>query len=106
MSDQRNERDLTQPQREALKWLGDHNGDGIFDRNGVLMAAGESAPHMRSTWNRLRDLGMVDFYNPTGKGRGRCRLTENGYRVARTVAASTLPFADDEGVIVFSGSAA
>ncbi|MBX9875008.1 MAG: hypothetical protein K2X84_09135, partial [Beijerinckiaceae bacterium] len=55
-------------------WLRKHGGDGIFDRNGVLLAAGESAPFMRATWNALRDAGLVEFYNPTGKGRGRCRL--------------------------------
>lgn len=106
MGDQRNERDLTQPQREALKWLNDHNGDGMFDRNGVLLAAGESAPHTRATWNRLQNLGMVDIYKPIGTGRGRCRLTENGRRVAQTVAVSTLPYVDDDDIVVFPGSAA
>lgn len=53
---------LTKAQRDALKWLSEHNGDGCFDKNGVLMAAGETAPVMRSTWNKLRDLGAVEFY--------------------------------------------
>lgn len=59
---------LTASQRDALKWLRDHNGDGCFDRNGVLLAGGESAPFMRSTWNGLRDLGLVEFYR-LGTGR-------------------------------------
>jgi hypothetical protein len=65
---------LTKSQSNALRWLADRNGDGVFDRNGVLLAAGELAPFMRSTWNALRDLGLIEFYNPTGKGRGRARL--------------------------------
>lgn len=71
---------LTKSQRDALRWLSEHNGDGIFDRNGVLLAAGELAPFMRSTWNALGALGLVEFYNPAGKGRGRLRLTRGPAR--------------------------
>ena len=71
---------LTKSQAEALRWLLDRSGDGVFDRDGVLLAAGELAPFMRSTWNALRDLGLVEFYNPAGKGRGRCRIIK-GVRV-------------------------
>ncbi|AZO77739.1 MULTISPECIES: hypothetical protein [unclassified Bosea (in: a-proteobacteria)] len=67
---------MTKAQEAALAWLRERNGDGCFDRNGVLLAAGESAPVTRTTWNHLRDLGLVEFYKPTGKGRGRCRLTQ------------------------------
>ena len=59
----------------AIKWLREHNGDGLFDKRGVVLAAGELAPFMRSTWNALRDVGLVEMYKPTGKGRGRLRLT-------------------------------
>lgn len=69
---------MTKAQKDALDWLKKHNGDGLFDRNGVLLAAGETAPVTRATWNALRDLGLVEFYKPTGKGRGRCRLTARG----------------------------
>lgn len=62
----------------ALDWLHKRNGDGLFDTNGVVLAAGESAPFMRSTWNALRDAGLVEFYKPGNKGRGRLRLTANG----------------------------
>jgi 5-methylcytosine-specific restriction endonuclease McrA len=48
---------LTSAQRAALKWFTDRGGDGVFDLNGVLLAAGESAPHTRATWNALRDRG-------------------------------------------------
>jgi hypothetical protein len=50
---------LTVSQLEALKWLREHNGTGVFDKHGVLLAAGESGPFMRSTWNTLRDKGAI-----------------------------------------------
>ena len=71
---------MTKAQKAALAWLHERGGDGIFDQHGVLLASGESAPVTRMTWNALRDLGLVEFYKPTGKGRGRCRLA------ARTAA--------------------
>lgn len=64
---------MTPAQREALMWLREHNGDGVFDKHGVLLAAGERAPFTRSTWNALRDLGAVEMY---GTGRGRVRVAE------------------------------
>lgn len=54
---------MTKAQEQALKWLREHNGDGLFDRCGVLVAAGERAPVMRATWNKLRDAGLIEFYN-------------------------------------------
>ncbi|WP_332116029.1 hypothetical protein [Azorhizobium caulinodans] len=69
---------LTEAQANALKWLKDRNGDGCFDKNGVLLAAGETAPVTRSTWNALRDAGLLEFYNPAGRGYGRARLIERG----------------------------
>jgi hypothetical protein len=106
----------TDAQREAITWLRRHNGDGLFDRDGVLLAAGERAPFMRSTWNALAELGLVEFYNPTGKGRGRLRLTAKacdvpdvGQRVldARQACMSPHPMDDgygDEGAAVISAS--
>ena len=73
-------RGLTNAQRDALKWLAEHNGDGVFDRYGVLLAAGELAPVMRSTWNALRVFGLVEFYNPASKGYGRVKLTQGPAR--------------------------
>ncbi|MFG1300360.1 hypothetical protein V5F49_11255 [Xanthobacter sp. V3C-3] len=74
---------LSKAHRTALDWLHKHNGDGLFDTNGVVLAGGESAPFMRSTWNALRDAGLVEFYKPANKGRGRVRLTANGVVEAR-----------------------
>jgi hypothetical protein len=64
---------MTKSQAEALEWLTKRGGDGMFDRNGVLLAAGESAPFMRSTWNKLVELRRVEFYGGRS-GRGRARL--------------------------------
>lgn len=77
----------TLAQKKALRWLYDHNGDGLFDKNGVFCAAGESAPHERKTWNALRDAECVEFYNPAGKGRGRMRITPKGQYIAAQVRA-------------------
>lgn len=52
---------LTKAQSEALKWLREHNGTGVFMKDGVLLAAGERAPVQRITWNRLRDLDLVSI---------------------------------------------
>jgi hypothetical protein len=69
---------MTDAQIAAARWLRKRGGDGLFDKYGVAMAAGETAPFMRTTWNALRDEGLIEFYNPTGKGRGRLRLTPKG----------------------------
>jgi hypothetical protein len=65
---------MTKSQDAAYRWLKERGGDGCFNRHGVALAQGELAPFTRMTWNGLRDLGLVEFYNPTGKGRGRLRL--------------------------------
>lgn len=78
----------TDPRRQALRFLASRGGDGIFDRNGVLTVAGERAPFMRSTWNKLRDCGHVEFYNPSGKGRGRCRVTPDGHDAAMKLGSA------------------
>ncbi len=67
---------LTVAQRRALEWLRARGGDGVFDKNGVVLAQGETAEVMRSTWNALRDLGLIEFYGGRaqgGQGRGRIR---------------------------------
>ena len=61
----------------ALKWLCNRTGDGVFDRNQVLVAGGERAPVMRSTWNKLADAGAVEFY----LDRRRVRVTAAGRSV-------------------------
>lgn len=69
---------MTKAQQEALKWLRDRGGDGVFDKRGVVLAQGESAPVMRSTWNALNELGLIEFYGGKrqgGHGRGRLRVS-------------------------------
>lgn len=67
----------TAAQLAALKWLRNRNGDGVFDRNQVLIAGGEPAPVMRSTWTRLERFGLVERYLENR----RLRLTAEGQRV-------------------------
>lgn len=55
-------RPSTKSLRDALDWLLNHNSDGVFDNNQVLLAAGELAPFMRSTWTKLAKEGFVEFY--------------------------------------------
>lgn len=67
----------TDAQLAALKWLRNRNGDGVFDRNQVLVASGERAPVMRSTWSRLEGFGLIERY----LNNRRARLTEAGRAV-------------------------
>lgn len=64
---------LTEAQRRGLEWFLDHNGTGLFDKNGVLLAAGELGGFTRSTWNALRDFGFITVekrrVNATDAGR-------------------------------------
>ena len=64
---------VTASMNEALAWLAAHNGDGAFcDVGNTFLAAGERAPVMRATWNRLEELGLVEFY----EDRKRMRLVK------------------------------
>jgi hypothetical protein len=65
---------MTEAQQQALKWLADHTGDGIVDKHGCILAAGEIAPHTRATFNALRGRGLIEFYDPNGHGHLRIRV--------------------------------
>lgn len=67
----------TQAQKSALKWLRNRNSDGVFDKNNVLTAGGERAPVVRSTWNKLEALDLVEFY----MNRRRIKVTVSGHQV-------------------------
>lgn len=72
---------LTAAQRAALTWLDKRGGDGVFDRFGVALAQGETAPVERKTWNALRDQGLIEFYDGRasgGTGYGRLRVVKRG----------------------------
>lgn len=71
------ENNATKSMLAALLWLINRNGDGGFDRNNVLLAAGERAPVMRGTWSKLADMEMVEFYH----NRRRVRVTDYGRAV-------------------------
>jgi len=68
---------MTKAQRDALKWLKEHGGDGC--RQGPcrqqVLAQGEIAPFMWSTFTALALLGMVDLY---GRPDWRVRVTPKG----------------------------
>ncbi len=66
---------MTPAMKATLKWLRSRGGDGVFagrDRQ-VLLAKGDRAPIMRSTWNKLAAAGMVEGY-----GRRRLKVTALG----------------------------
>lgn len=67
----------TNAQLSALLWLRNRNGDGVFDRNQVLTAAGQRAPYMRGTWSALERAEMVEFYHD----RRRVRVSDFGRAV-------------------------
>lgn len=70
-------RKFTDAEYDALQWLTDRAGDGVFaGRGGILNACGEVAPVMRSTCNRLVSKGALDTY-----GNRRVRVTALGRQV-------------------------
>lgn len=75
---------LTQAQRGALKWLAMHNRDGAVERWGTIVAAGERSPVMRQTWEKLCELGLIEFYQK----KKRARLTQVGTALALQIPES------------------
>jgi type VI protein secretion system component VasF len=67
---------LTQAQYDALKWLKDRGGDGVFIQFRRVLAQGEVAPHMWSTWKALIKLGFCGEYRQ-GSGK-RIYIVEQG----------------------------
>jgi hypothetical protein len=67
----------TKNQLSALKWLRNRGSDGVFDRHQVLLAQGEKAPVMRSTWAHLETMKMVERY----ANNRRLRVTDFGSRI-------------------------
>jgi hypothetical protein len=68
--------------KKALEWFADHGGDGAMTIGcATILAQGEVGPFDRATWQRLADLGMIEFYGGArhgGKGPGRARITDKG----------------------------
>lgn len=65
---------ITDAQRAALKWLRNRGGDGVFDRTQCLVARGQRAGVMRSTWSRLEQAGLIERYAENR----RVRITRSG----------------------------
>lgn len=83
----------TRAQLGHLKWLIAHNGDGVFDRSGVLLAGGERSGAMRSTWNALRSAGLVEEY----AGRARLRVSDAGRAIDLSRVKAGRSASKDEG---------
>jgi hypothetical protein len=64
---------ISPAQRKALRFLNDRNGEGVIDRYGRLMCAGEVGKFMPDTWLRLMTAGLVK-----AAGRNRLRITPKG----------------------------
>lgn len=80
---------LTKTQREALRCLEEHGGEGaVIEKNGHVLAAGcilgayneredetgtQYMPYSRQTWAGLREHGMIE-----SAGTGRIRLSRRG----------------------------
>jgi hypothetical protein len=50
---------LTPARADALRWLQNQGGTGIFTNLTALLAGGEIAPFTRTTWNALQASGHV-----------------------------------------------
>ena len=79
--------------KSALLWLKNRNGDGVFDRNGILVAGGERGPYMRATWKRLEENGYVERY----LGNKRLRITDAGHSVDLNGVSENDPCDDEFG---------
>lgn len=74
--------DLTAAQKRAARWLHNRGGEGMFNRNQVLLARGELAGVMRATWNALAKAEPPCIvFSPCRK---RVSLTGAGKAVAMT----------------------
>ena len=67
---------MTEAQRKALDWLLAHNGDGKRI-GGAVLAAGEYAKTVPSTWKALEIGGFVETYRDAN-GHSRVRVSEKG----------------------------
>lgn len=59
---------LTEAQTSALDWLAARGGDGSIQSGERVLARGEFAPHLWTTWRALIAAGRVEEYRE-GKAR-------------------------------------
>lgn len=92
--------ELTTAQRRALRWLYNRGGEGMFNKNQTLLARGELAGVMRTTWNALSKAKppCVDIFSPRADGKGykRVSLLEAGKVVALTWAGAEADTVEDD----------
>lgn len=50
---------LSRAEASALLWLRNRGGTGVYDKSRVLLAQGDRAAVMHTTWNHLVDKGLV-----------------------------------------------
>ena len=69
---------MTEAQKRALRWLHNRGGEGVFNKNQVLLARGELAAVMRTTWNALAGANPPYLTYSAGNGYKRVAITEAG----------------------------
>lgn len=88
--------EITEAQRRALRWLHNRGGEGMFNKQQVLLAQGELAGVMRSTWNALADAKPPCVIYSANKGYKRVALTEAGKVVALSWAGAEADTVEDD----------
>lgn len=64
---------MTKAMKRAVEWLSEHNGSGVIDNHGHVLAGGEVATHIAAeTWLRLIAWGYLQGHGgriALGEGR-------------------------------------
>lgn len=68
---------LTQTQKQALRHLHAHGGEGAIDKHGLVVAGGVRSSFLAHIWLRLMTTGHVE-----GRGPMRIGLTDLGLKAA------------------------
>lgn len=88
--------ELTTAQRAAIKWFHNRGGEGVFTKGQVLLARGELAAVMRSTWNALEQASPPLVTYSAGKGYKRVAITDAGKVVAMNYTGSEADTVEDD----------
>jgi hypothetical protein len=74
--------EITQAQRDALKWMRERGGDAAVVRvrggGRYILAQGETAPFRPITCRALIDNGLAEYVDLNGRRSVRFRLTAKG----------------------------
>lgn len=82
---------MSKAQVAALKWLINRGGDGVFTKHQTLLVRGHTAPILRSTWNSLAALGLVELY----MNNRRIKVTEAGNNLDLSKLKESFDFVED-----------